>query len=91
MKEKEGTPDKDIMIRLKKIEGQVKGIEKMVENRSCCRDILIQVAAVRAAVNKAGAVILENYASECLCTERNDIPCREAVKELISTLTMFIK
>ena len=45
---------KDIQVRLRKIEGQVKGIEKMVASEACCKNILVQVAAVRAAMNKVG-------------------------------------
>lgn len=51
----------DIIKRLKRIEGQVKGIQRMIEKDECCSDILIQVAAVRAAMNKVGGLILENY------------------------------
>ncbi len=56
---------KDIQNRLKRIEGQVKGIEKMVDNETCCKDILIQIAAIRAAINKVGTLVLENYAKDC--------------------------
>lgn len=81
---------KDIINRLKRIEGQVKGIEKMIENGSKCKDILIQMAAIRAAINKAGALMLENYAQKCLI-EVEDSTGEEKISELVNTLTMFIK
>lgn len=82
---------KDIQNRLKRIEGQVKGIEKMIDNDASCKDILIQIAAVRSAINKAGAMVLQNYAKNCLgsCEGLNND--EKAIDDLISTLTMFMK
>ena len=54
--------DKDILIkRLNRIEGQVKGIQKMVEEERYCIDILTQISAIRSAINKVGSIILENH------------------------------
>ena len=81
---------KDILNRLKRIEGQVKGIHGMVEKDSCCNDILIQISAIRSAINKVGALMLENYACNCLNIEsenEND----ENIKALIKTINTFIK
>lgn len=59
--------DRDAVIkRLRRIEGQIKGIQKMVEDEKFCGDILIQVAAARAALNSVGGLILENYMKVCL-------------------------
>lgn len=81
---------KDIQIRLRRIEGQVKGIEKMLDGSTCCKDILVQVAAVRAAMNKVGALILESYAKDCMVDD--DKSAYDAkIDELVSTLTMFMK
>lgn len=80
---------KDIQTRLRRIEGQVKGIEKMVENECCCRDVLIQIAAIRAAMNKVGGLVLENYAKKCFLGENKEKD--EAIEDLVSTLTMFMK
>ncbi|MCM1992591.1 metal-sensitive transcriptional regulator [Oceanirhabdus seepicola] len=81
--------NKDIIIRLRKIEGQVKGIEKMVSSETCCRNILVQVAAIRSAINKVGGLVLEHYASNCL--DLKDQETEEGVKELIDTFMMFLK
>ena len=56
---------KDIMNRLKRIEGQVKGIQGMMEKNTCCGDILVQVSAIRSAINNVGGLIIENYAINC--------------------------
>jgi len=81
----------DLIRRLKKIEGQVKGIQRMVENDKYCVDILIQVAAVRAAINKVGTIIFENHSRGCLLKAVDENSKNEAVEELIGVLTKFIK
>ncbi|MEW8973353.1 MAG: metal-sensitive transcriptional regulator [Tissierellaceae bacterium] len=59
--------DKDAIIRrLRRIEGQIKGIQKMVDQDKFCGDVLVQIAAARAALNNAGGLILENYMKNCL-------------------------
>lgn len=81
----------DILVRLRRIEGQVKGIQKMVESGQCCSDILIQIAAVRSAINKVGGLILEDYSKVCIseCDDAND---REKnMDKLIDTILKFIK
>lgn len=82
---------KDIQVRLRRIEGQVKGIEKMMESNTCCKDVLVQVAAVRAAVNKVGALILQNYAKECMIDDEGHRVYEAKIDELVATLTMFMK
>ena len=81
---------KDIQVRLRKIQGQVKGIEKMVSSEACCKNILVQVAAVRAAMNKVGGLVLERYTKNCLLNENDEIE-KEKVEELVSTFLMFLK
>lgn len=82
--------NKDILNRLKRIEGQVKGIQKMVEKDVCCKDVLIQVSAIRSAINKVGAIMIENYASNCLSLG-DDLKGEEQLKELMKTINTFIK
>lgn len=81
---------KDIQIRLRKIEGQVKGIEKMVTSDVCCKNILVQVAAVRAAMTKVGGLVLERYTKNCLLSD-DDVVQEEKIDELVSTFLMFLK
>lgn len=82
--------NKNIQNRLRRIEGQVKGIERMLDNEVCCKDILVQVAAIRAAVNKVGTLIIQNYAENCLLSDVKD-ERGEEVEELLNTITMFLK
>ena len=81
----------DIIRRLKKIEGQVKGLQRMVDNEKYCVDILIQVAAVRAAINKVGVLIFENHSRECLQKAVVENHQDESIDELIAVLAKFIK
>ncbi|MTI94967.1 MAG: metal-sensitive transcriptional regulator [Firmicutes bacterium] len=77
--------------RLRRIEGQVKGIQRMLEEDQCCGDILVQVAAVRSAINRVGMLIFENYSSNCLQSASSPEQQQEAVAELLKTMNSFIK
>jgi len=55
-----------IINRLNRIEGQVKGIRKMIEEEQDCSEILMQVAAVKAAVNKVGTLVFQTHFRRCL-------------------------
>ncbi len=57
---------KDVLLRLRRIEGQIRGLQRMVEKELPCADILTQVAAVTAAVKKVGTVVVKTYLEECL-------------------------
>jgi len=63
---------KEVLLRLKRIEGQLRGIQRMIQEGSPCPDILTQVAAATAATKKVGAAILQTYMEECLGKTRED-------------------
>lgn len=52
--------------RLRRIEGQVRGVERMVEEDRYCIDILTQISAIEAALDKVGLVLLEDHARHCV-------------------------
>ena len=61
---------KEVLLnRLKRIEGQVRGIEKMIENSRDCESIITQLGAVRSAIDGVGALILRNYMKICFNNE----------------------
>ncbi|MFL0251778.1 metal-sensitive transcriptional regulator [Clostridium neuense] len=95
MESKEEKNKKELITRLRKIEGQVKGIEKMIENDASCKDVVVQIAAVRAAVNKIGGLMLKSYAKNCVAYDNicliEDDDREKKVDDLISTLMMFVK
>lgn len=80
-----------ILKRLRRIEGQVKGIQRMMENDSCCGDVLTQVAAVKAAVNKVGMLIFEHHAQECFLTSLEGKSKEDALGDLMKMMGSFFK
>ncbi len=84
--------DKDILIkRLNRIEGQVKGIQKMVEDERYCIDILTQISAIRSAINKVGSIILENHIKGCVVNSIKEDNSEASIEELMKTIDKFIK
>lgn len=81
---------KDILLRLKKISGQISGIAKMVEHPRLCVDILNQIGAVRAALDQVGFLILENHLKVCLPEAKSPPHRREAIDELIAVLKRLL-
>jgi len=61
----EAIPQEVLLNRLKRIEGQVRGIQKMVESGRDCESVVTQLAAVRSAIESAGALMLNNYMKFC--------------------------
>ncbi len=58
----------DALKRLKNIEGHIRGIEHMVEQESYCIDVIRQILAVQAALNKVSSSILDEHLNSCLIT-----------------------
>ena len=54
-----------VLRRLKKIEGQIRGLQKMVADERDCESIITQLAAVRSAIDSAGALVLSNFMTLC--------------------------
>ena len=69
-KQRQDKEYKDMINRLSRIEGQVRGIKRMVEEDAYCTDILVQVSAVNAALNSFNKVLLANHIKTCV---RQDI------------------
>ncbi len=89
-KERSEKEYKDLIHRLNRIEGQVRGIKHMVERSSYCPDILIQVAAVSAALNSFSRVLLSNHLHTCVADDiRNGRD--EAIDELAALLQKLMK
>lgn len=87
--------DKEAIIkRLNRIEGQVKGIQKMVEDERYCVDILVQISAIRSAINRVGNIILENHIKGCVSNSIKDGETQESeelISELMETINKFTK
>ena len=89
-KERSEKEYRDLMNRLKRIEGQVRGIQGMLEKDAYCTDILVQVAAVNAALNSFNRVLLTNHLHTCVAENvraGND----EVIDELAGVLQKLMK
>ncbi len=81
---------KKLIHRLNRIEGQIRGIKGMVENDAYCPDILIQSAAVNAAINAFNKELLANHIRTCVADNiRNGKD--EVIDELVVTLQKLMK
>ncbi len=91
-KKKERTPEeyKALMNRLSRIEGQIKGIKRMLENDAYCPDILIQVSAAKAALDSFSKLLLANHIHTCVV---DDIKAgkEDVVDELCNVLQKMMK
>lgn len=81
---------KDILVRLRRIEGQVKGIQRMIEEEGECSEILNQILAVRAAVNRVGMLVAKNYAGECMLEAKDEESFHEALTKVIAVITKMV-
>lgn len=89
-KERSEEEYKALLNRLNRIEGQVRGIKKMIENDAYCTDILIQVSAINAALNSFNKVLLANHIRTCVAEDiRNGK--EETIDELVETLKKMMK
>ena len=81
---------RDLMNRLKRIEGQVRGLQRMLEENAYCPDILTQASAVNSALNSFCKVLLANHLRTCV-TEDIRAGRDETVDELVDTLQKLMK
>ncbi len=91
MDDKKSENQVNIINRLKKIEGQVKGIQRMVESGKCCDDIMIQISAIRSAINKVGGMILDTYIKDCLISSLKNNENDDKLDDLIDTIVKYVK
>lgn len=90
LKERNEKEYKDLVNRLNRIEGQIRGIKGMVESDVYCVDILTQVAAATAALNSFNKVLLGNHIRTCVAEDIRDGK-NEAIDELVVTLQKLMK
>ena len=80
--------------RLKRIAGQVAGVQRMVEDDRYCVDVLVQVAAVQASLLETGRVILSGHVENCLTDalrSRDPAERRRKLDELINAFSRFLR
>ncbi len=83
--------EEDLQNRLSRIEGHVRGIKRMLAEHSSCEDLLVQLSAVRSALNQATARLLENHMDTCVADCVRAGQGEKALRQLKGALTQVIK
>ena len=85
--------DKELLQnRLKRIEGQVRGVQRMVDEEAYCIDVLTQIASVVAALEKVGAIVLRDHVEHCVrrALEHGE-DADEKIEELTAAVERFLR
>ena len=84
------THTKDVINRLSRAIGHLESVKRMVEDGRDCSEVLIQLSAVKSALNNTGKIILQDHIEHCIvdAVEHDD---RDALKELEKAIDRFIK
>lgn len=77
----EKSSTKPLINRLKRIEGQLKGVQKMIEKNRSCQETLTQLAAARHALDEVGMLLITKSMEECL--KESPANCEEAVEKAL--------
>ncbi len=88
--ERSGEQRRKLLNRLRRIEGQVRGLQTMIENDAYCNDILIQSSAVNAAMNAFNKELLSNHIHTCVLRDIKDGK-DEVVDELVATIQKLMR
>ncbi|MCE5212090.1 MAG: metal-sensitive transcriptional regulator [Deltaproteobacteria bacterium] len=80
----------DVIRRLSRIEGHVRGIKKMLEDGQSCDQVLLQLSAVRAALNKATKILLEDHFDNCVLNKNKDKALEKELMEFRKTFDGFL-
>lgn len=81
----------DLLNRLKRIEGQVRGVEKMVEEDRYCVDIIVQISAIQKALDKVAFQLLERHTHSCVAGAIKDGNGEAHIDELMKVIQQFSK
>ena len=83
--------EKDLQDRLARIEGHVRGIERMLEAHESCESLLLQLSAVRSALNQVAARLLENHMETCVADCVRSGAGEQALAQLKRALAQVLK
>jgi len=84
------TKREDVIKRLARIEGHLRGVRRMVEEDKSCPEILLQLVAVRAALDKVSRVVFEDHVETCVSKAIKEGAGESAVAELKEALARFL-
>ena len=78
--------------RLKRIEGQVRGVQRMVDEEAYCIDILTQISSLIAASEKVAAIVLRDHVDHCVKESiKDEAQAEQKVNELVDAVERFLK
>ncbi|MGK7933641.1 MAG: metal-sensing transcriptional repressor [Microcystaceae cyanobacterium] len=81
---------KQIINRLSRIEGHIRGVKTMVQESRPCPDVLVQIAAVRGAIDRVARLILDEHLNECVVRASQEGNIEEELAELKAALDRFL-
>ena len=81
---------KRVLNRLSRIEGHIRGIKTMVQENRACPDVLVQVAAVRGALDRVARIILDEHLTECIGRAAKEGNIETEIEELKAALDRFL-
>ena len=79
-----------IVNRLSRIEGHIRGVKTMVQQNSPCPDVLLQIAAVRGALDKVARIVLDEHLTECIGRASKNGNIEAEIQELKAALDRFL-
>ena len=82
-------PDKKLQDRLARVEGQIRGLRKMLEERRGCEDVLNQLLAARSGLEQAGLVLLDRHLTDCILSD--PMISQESLEKVRDTLRLWVK
>jgi DNA-binding FrmR family transcriptional regulator len=80
-----------LLNRLRRIEGQVRGVERMVDDDRYCIDIVTQISAIQAALDKVALGLLDDHAAHCVIGGAADAPPEELKDELMAAVARLMR
>ena len=86
MKISDSTSKTDLLKRVRRLEGQARGVAKMIEQDRDCSEILQQLAAVRSAAHQATVALVRNYATQCIVSDGSPEEIADALATALSRL-----
>ncbi|MBE0446876.1 MAG: metal-sensitive transcriptional regulator [Actinobacteria bacterium] len=85
------TDKEKILSRLKRIEGQLRGIQRMVKDDKYCVDILVQISSVLGATQRVGLILLDDHIKGCVRSALVDGGGDASIQELMDVIQRFVK
>lgn len=79
--------NKKLLDRLARVEGQVRGLRKMLEDQRCCEDVLTQLLAARSGLEQAGVMVLDRHLEDCVLSGSDVNPA--TMTQLRDTLKLW--